>query len=115
MTARSRCMMNSILPVVGGFAGDRDVVDVALPQAGEGDAAEPRVFLQLTDGAAAGVAHAGLQSADELVHHVADRPLVADTALHPLGHQLELVLDVLLEVAVGGAARHRAKTSHAAV
>ncbi len=47
--------------------------------------------------------------------HVADRALVGHLALDALGHQLERVLDVLLEVAVGRAARHRADRAHAAI
>ena len=35
--------------------------------------------------------------------------------LDPLGHELELVLDVLLEIAVGRAARHRPDRAHAAI
>ena len=38
-----------------------------------------------------------------------------DHALHALRHQLQLVLDVLLEVAVGRAARHGADAAHAAI
>ena len=49
------------------------------------------------------------------MHDVADRALVGHLALDPLRHQLERVLDVLLEVAVGGAARHRAHRAHAAI
>ncbi len=39
--------------VVGGFAGDDDVVDVAFAEAGVGDADEAGVLLELVDGVAA--------------------------------------------------------------
>ena len=44
-----------------------------------------------------------------------DRALVGHLPLDPLGHQLQLVLDVLLEIAVGRAARHRPDRAHAAI
>ena len=50
--------------VVRGLAGDDDVVDVGLAQTGVRDADKAGVFLELFDGAAAQVAHAGAQSAD---------------------------------------------------
>ncbi len=48
-----------LLPVVRGFAGDGDVVDVAFAQASAGDAAEFGVGLQGGDVGTAGIAHAG--------------------------------------------------------
>ena len=73
--------------VVGGFAGDDDVVDVALAEAGVGDADEARVGLQLCDGAAAEVAHAGAQAADELVDHGFERAAVGDAAFDAFGDE----------------------------
>ena len=75
--------------VVRRLAGDRDVVDVALAQAGAGDAHEGAVLLHLGDRAVAGVAHRRPQAADQLVDDVADRPLVRHAALDALGHQLQ--------------------------
>src|SRR5437660_7362596 len=104
-----------ILPVVRRLAGDRDVVDVAFAEAGAGDADEGAVFLHLADRAVAGVAHRRPQPADQLVDDVADRPLVGDAALDPLGDELQRVGDFLLEIAVGRAARHRPDRAHPAV
>ena len=59
------------LAVAGGHvgtAGDDDIVNVAFADSGAGDAAEARLGLQFRDRRAAGVAHAGAQAADELVH-----------------------------------------------
>ena len=50
--------------VVRGFAGDDDVVNVGLAQAGVRDADKAGVFLEFFDGTAAQLAHAGAQSAD---------------------------------------------------
>ena len=55
--------------VVGGFTGDDDVVDVAFAKAGAGDADELRLLLEVLDGGAAEVAHAGAEASDELVDH----------------------------------------------
>ena len=43
------------------------------------------------------------------------RALVGHLPLDAFGHKLQRVLDVLLEVAVGRAARHRADRAHAAI
>ena len=61
------------------------------------------------------VAHGRAQAAGELMHHVADRPLVGHLPLDAFGNKLQRILDVLLEVAVGGAARHCADRTHAAI
>src|SRR5476651_1042974 len=104
-----------ILPVVRRLAGDRDVVDVALAQAGRGDADEAAVALHLSDGAAAGIAHRGAQTADQLVDDVADRALVRDAALDALWDELQRARHLLLEIAVRRAARHGADRAHAAI
>ena len=62
-----------------------------------------------------GIAHRRLHAADQLVDDVADRPLVRHLALDALRHQLQLILDVLLEIAVGRAAGHRPDRAHAAI
>ena len=71
--------------------------------------------------AAAAVAHAGAQAADELVDHRGDAALVRDAALDAFGHELlgavavGVEVELVLEVAVAAAAAHRAERSHAAV
>ena len=94
---------SQILPVVGGFSGYGDVVDVAFAEAGAGDAAEAGVGLEVLDVGAAGVAHSGAEAADELVDDGGDGAFVADTAFDAFGDEFEGVFYFLLEVAVGGA------------
>src|SRR4051812_9924706 len=89
---------------------------MALAEPGAGDADERRA-LHLLDRRRPAVAHRLAETADELVEHVRDRPLVRDAALDALRHELVDVLDVALEVAVFGIAAglHRAERAHAAV
>ena len=82
---------------------------------GARDAHEFRLVVEIGERLGADIAHGGAQAAGELVQHVGDRALVADLALDAFRHQLERVLDVLLEVAVGRAARHGADRAHAAI
>ena len=102
--------------VVRRFLGDDHVVHVALAQARRGDAHEaraaraaPRAFGAPT------VAHARAQAADELVDVDRERAAVRHAALDALGHELLVVVDLALEVAVLAALRHRAERAHAAV
>src|SRR5262249_40764744 len=102
--------------IVGGVLRDRDVVRVALPHAGAGDAHEPGA-LQLLDRRRAAVPHRLPQATDELVEHGLYRALVRDAPFDPLRHELVDVLHVALEVAILGepASLHRAERAHAAV
>src|SRR6476469_3674143 len=86
--------------VVGALAGDRHVVDVALPQARTGDADESRLLLEFLKVRRAHVAHGGATASGELVQDAGDRPLVGDLALDSLRHQLQGVPHLRLEVAV---------------
>ena len=101
--------------IVRAFAGDRDVMDVAFAQARVGDADELRLLVEFGEVAGADIAHRGAKAAGELVQHVADRALVGHLAFDAFRHQLQRVLDVLLEIAVGRAARHGADRAHAAI
>src|ERR1700678_1796 len=101
--------------IVWALAGDGYVVDVALAKSGAGDAHEARLLLELGDRLRADIAHGGPQAPGELVHDRADRPAIGPLPFHAFGHQLHLILHVLLEVAVGRALRHRAERAHAAV
>src|SRR5579875_722651 len=74
--------------VVRRFARDDDVVHVALAQSGAGDAHKPRLLLQFANCSAAEIAHAGAQSADELVDHGLERPAIRHAAFNALGHKL---------------------------
>src|SRR5690349_20007662 len=84
--------------VVRRLLGDDDVVDGALAEPAGGDANEARVLPQLLDGAAAGVPHAAPDAAEHLVHVHRQAALVRDAALHALGDELLLLLDIALEV-----------------
>src|SRR5215471_14998028 len=106
---------STVLRVVGGFAGDGDVVDVALAQTGPGDPHKGAVLLHFADRAVAGVAHRRAQAANQLMDDVADGALMRHPALDPLGHELQGAGNLLLEIAVGRAARHRPDRAHAAV
>src|SRR3546814_6423451 len=90
-------------------------VDVAFAQTRVGDAHEFGALAEILEGAAAGITHRGLHAADHLVNDVLRGALERHLALNALGNQLHLVLDILLEIAVGAAARHRADAAHAAI
>src|SRR5690349_10296275 len=87
--------------IVRRLARNRHVVDVAFAQARAGDADELRLVVQLLHVARADIAHRGTKTAGELMHDVADRALVGHLTLNAFWHELQRVLDVLLEVAVG--------------
>ena len=55
--------------VVGRLAGDDYVMDVTFAKASAADADKTRPLLKLRDGAAAQVAHARAQTADQLRNH----------------------------------------------
>jgi len=90
-------------------------MDMALAQARAGDADELRLGMEFGEIAGPDIAHRGAQAAGELVHDIADRALVGHLALDALRHQLQRVPDILLEIAVGGAARYGADRAHAAI
>ena len=90
-------------------------MDVAFAQAGAGDADELRLVVKLGDVLRADIAHRRTQAAGELMQHIGDRALIRHLAFDAFRHELERVLDLLLEIAVGGAARHGADRAHAAI
>src|SRR4029453_7438879 len=105
---------------------DRDVVHVALAEAGVGDADDLRIALQVGNRRRAAVAHAGAQAAHQLVHDHRHAALVLDASLDALGHEFfharlagraraAFELEVVLEVTIAAAAAHRADRPHAAV
>ena len=63
----------------------------------------------------AGIAHRCFHAADQLMNDLAHRALVRHLPLDALRHQLQMILDVLLEITVGRAARHCADRAHAAI
>ncbi len=88
---------------------------MAFRQAGIGDADELRAILEIGDGFRSGVPHGCLHAADELVDDVTHRPLERHLPFDALRHKLELVLDILLEITVGGTAGHCPDRAHAPI
>ena len=76
---------------------------VAFPKSRAGDADEFRLGMKFGKILGADIAHGSAQAAGELMQHGCSRALVGHLSLDALGHQLERVLDVLLEVTVGRA------------
>ena len=72
-------------------------------------------LVELGKGPRAGIAHRGAQAADQLVQHAARWSLIGHLAFDTFRHELQRVLDLLLEIAVGRAARHGADRAHAAI
>src|SRR3954447_20147729 len=101
--------------IIRAFSGNRHVVDVALAQASAGDADELRLLLEFGKISCADIAHRRAQPARKLMHDAPDRALVGHLPLDSLWHQLERVFNIVLKIAVGGAARHRAYRSHSAI
>ena len=98
--------------IVRGFLRNLDIMRMAFVEARVGDAAELRLGMQLLDVGAAGVAHAGTQTAHQLVNGVGKRSLVRHAALDAFRNKL---LRVLLEIAVAAALPHGGEAAHAAV
>src|SRR5471032_1232089 len=89
-------------------------MNVALAQAGRGDAHELRLGAQLFDAVAAGVAHAAAQSADHLEDVHGQRTLVRHASFDAFRHELQ-IFRVGLEVAVLRTLLHGADGAHSAV
>src|SRR6266481_4302060 len=101
--------------VVGGFAGDDYIVNVAFAKTGGSDAHE---FAALGEGFqvfGADVAHAAAQTADELIGEGGQGAFVRDAAFDALGHGFAALDFVFLGVAVGGAFFHGGGGAHAAI
>src|SRR5436190_15251367 len=114
LTPVSALARASLHAVVRRLFRDRDVVHVALAHAGARHANELGLALHVRDGAAADIAHARAEAADQLVHDAAQRPAVRDASLDAFGHEL---VDVgrVLEIAILRPLLHGAEGPHAAV
>src|SRR5204863_7725054 len=86
--------------IIRALARYRDVAHVTLAHARGGDAHELGLLVQLLHGFRAHTAHRRAQSAGQLVEHGRRRALVRDLAFDAFGHELERILDVLLEITV---------------
>src|SRR3546814_26231 len=101
--------------IIRGLTRDGDIMDVAFRKARIGDLDEASSLLQILNGAGAGVAHRGLHAAAKLMDYVLRRALIGHLTLDAFGHQLHMILDVLLDIAICRPTRHRAYRSHAAI
>src|SRR5581483_6232302 len=101
--------------IVRALAGDAHVMHVALTQSRRRDANKLRFLMELGEVLGADITHRRAQATGELVQHGGDRTLVGHLPLDAFRHELEVILNILLEVAVGRAARHRADRAHAAI
>src|ERR1700712_329794 len=81
-------MPRSFHPVVRGFLGDLDVVDMALAHAGRRDLDELRFLVHIGDVRAAAVVHRGAQAAGHLEDHRDDRALVRHLPFDALRYEL---------------------------
>src|SRR5262249_23261039 len=104
----------SFQSIVRRLFGDDDVVDVALPHAGGGDAEEARLRAEGPQGAAPAIAHPRLQPTDELMDIERQTSLVRHPTLDAFGDELDVGL-VRLEIAIAAPFLHGLDRSHPAV
>ena len=86
--------------IIRALPGDGHVMHMAFAQARRGDAYELRFLLQILDRLGADIAHGRAQAARQLVQDTADRATIGHLSLNTFRHQLQRVLDVLLEIAI---------------
>src|SRR6266446_3781842 len=114
-TARNGCPTFLFYTVVGGFAGDDYIVNVAFAKTGGSDAHE---FAALGEGFqvfGADVAHAAAQAADELIGEGSQGAFVRDAAFDAFRDRLAALDFIFVGVAVGGAFFHGGGRADAAV
>src|SRR5262245_45282288 len=88
---------------------------VALTKARTRDADEFSLLVEFTEVFGANISTGGTQTSGELVQNSRCSALVGHLTFDAFRYQFESVLDVLLEIAIGGTARHRTDRSHAAI
>ena len=86
--------------IVRRFAGNDDIVNVALSQARVRDADEAGFCLEIRDRLTAKIAHSGAKAADQLVHHGFEGSAVGHAAFNSFGTNFESRLPELLSRAV---------------
>src|SRR5438876_6904348 len=74
--------------IVRRLAGDDDVVNVALAQAGAADADKARLLLQFGNAGAADVTHPRAQAADELLRHHRKRTAIGNPTFNSFRNKL---------------------------
>src|SRR5215831_8599662 len=112
---RPRPMRSAVALVVWRLARDTHAMGMAFGDSRSRHAHEVRTLAQGLQVLCTDVAHTGAQTPDQLVQDAVDGALVGDLPLDPLGNELEGILYLLLEIAVGAAPGHGAHRSHAAV
>src|SRR5450631_955273 len=73
--------------VVGCFAGDDDVVHMALAETGAGDAHKLRPLLQFCNGSTAKVAHPRSKAADKLIDHGFEWSAIGNATFNSFGNK----------------------------
>src|SRR5882757_558989 len=112
---------DSVRVVIRRFDSHLDVVRVALLQPGRGDLYQPPALLQRRHRVRAGVEHALVQPANQLVRNRRKRPAIRHLALDALRYQLLVRGHLTLEVPILGvgtvlaAGLHRAQRAHAPI
>src|SRR5262245_30227028 len=112
---RPRPVRSAVALVVRRLARDADAVRMAFGHSCSRHAHEARTLAQGFQVLCTDVAHPGAQATNQLVQHPVDGALVGDLTLDALRYELEGVLDLLLEIAVGTAACHGPHRAHTAV
>src|SRR5450631_3309423 len=90
-------------------------MDMAFAQSGRRDAHKLRPRLKLFNRCSTDVAHGCAQTAPELMQDRADRAAIRHLSFYAFRYEFQTVLDVLLEISVGRAARHGPDRSHATI
>src|ERR1700730_4645541 len=102
--------------VVGGFASDDHVMNVAFAESGGGDAHKFAALGECFQIFGADIAHAAAQPANELIGQSGQRTFIWNAAFDSFGYRLAaLDIFLFLRVAVGGAFFHGGGRTHAAV
>ena len=92
-------------PVVRGFFGNADVVDMTFTYTRVGNWHEYRAGSHLVDILTAGISHRRAQAPRELVENLDDAALVRHAPLDSLRHQLLELSRGILEISIRGAER----------
>src|SRR5262249_46705311 len=108
------CKETLLYPVIGSFASDDHVVNVALAQARGRNLPEFAVVLHLLQAGHAAITHAAAQAAHELIDQSGERAFVRYLPFDSFGHRFS-ALGTFLAVAIRGAGLHRRERAHAAI
>src|SRR6266702_3113349 len=90
-------------------------MDVRFFEPGAGNTDKAPLVLQLLDGCATGISHAGPESSEQLVNIGRERSTHRHHPFDPLRDQLDVLTDIGLEIAVLAAVFHGPDRAHAAI